>query len=91
MDKNSGFNASTWPLIFTPFIERIMNHISETISVLFDKGDLPDKVRCTRRDMAGTTYTWSAEHRMYVADDGGEGFMTWYVRRAFGVFFQSIN
>lgn len=69
-----------------------MTHISETIRSLFpDKGNLPNRVRCTRRDVAGKTYTWSEDHGMYLADDGGDGFTTWYVDRGFGVVFFEIK
>jgi len=67
-------------------------HVSETIRGFFPKkGDLPNRVRCTRQDVAGKTYTWSAEHGMYLADDGGDGFMTWYVARGRDVIFFEIK
>ncbi len=69
-----------------------MTHISETIRVLFpDKGKLPNRVRCTKRDLYGRTYTWSADSGYYLSDAGGGGFMTWYVARGFGVIFFEIK
>jgi len=69
-----------------------MTHISHTIKILLPgKGDLPDRIQCTRRDVAGKTYTWSAKDGMYLADDGGPGFMTWYVARGFGVIFRELK
>lgn len=68
-----------------------MTHISFTIRSLFDKGDLPDRIRCTRQDLIGMTYTWSPGLGCYLSDAGGDCFMTWYVRRSFGVFFHPLN
>jgi hypothetical protein len=64
-------------------------HIGKAVRMLFDRGDLPERVRCTKPGLhRNEILTWG-EPGCYRARNG-DCLRAGYVRNAWGVFFHDL-